>query len=115
MQRLLIAPLIAVSLAWSVPETGSNNTKAPAKKSPSKSTQMSLTGCLDQQGETYVIRELSTAGAVSRLKGKSFSDDNFARYVGHKVTVHGTIEKQDQAAVMHVTKIDDAGPGCTGR
>ncbi len=111
MHRLLLAFFIAISLTGSAPETQSKKTKDQVKKSASTS----LTGCLDQQGETYVLRELGTAGAVSTLKGKGFSDDNFARYVGHKVTVHGTVDKQDQRPVFYVTKVDDAGVGCSGR
>ena len=111
MPRLLLALFLAVPLAWSAPETQTKKTKDQVKKSASTS----LTGCLDQQGETYVLRELGTAGAVATLKGKGFSDDNFARYVGHKVTVHGTVDKPEQATVFYVTKVDDAGAGCSGR
>jgi hypothetical protein len=121
MRRLFLALVIAVPVAWSAPETQTKKPKAQAKKSASKSdgdkaaAPASLTGCLDQRGETYVLRELGTAGTVSTLKGKVFSDDNFARYVGHKVTVHGTLQKQGQTSVMLVTKVDDAGPGCSDR
>ena len=110
MRRVLLPLMIVLSLAWSAPET---QTKTKAKRS--RTAGSTITGCLDQRGETYVLRELGTAGTVSTLKGKGFSDDNFARYVGHKVTVHGTIQKEGDTPVLHVTKVDDAGPGCSDR
>jgi hypothetical protein len=120
MRRLLLPLMIALPLAWSTPETEGPRKDAAKKSAPKtaekgRSATNSLTGCLDQQGETYILRELGTAGTVSTLKGKAFSDDNFARYVGHKVTVHGTMQKEGDASVLHVTKVDDAGPGCTSR
>ena len=72
-----------------------------------------MTGCLDQQGETYVLRGLDQARRVATLRGKAFSDDNFARYVGHKVTVYGNVTKDGDTTVVHVTKVDDGGPGCS--
>ena len=111
MARILLALIVGLPLAWSAPDTQTKNTRDTVKKA--RTAVSSLTGCLDQQGEGYVLRDLGSARAVSSLKGKAFSDDNFARYVGHKVTVHGTIEKQGQASVVHVTKVDDEGPGCS--
>jgi hypothetical protein len=113
MRRLLFAFFIAMALTWSAPETQSKNPKS--KNATSRPVTTSRTGCIDQQGEAYVLRELSTGGIVMKLKGKSFSDDNFARYVGHKVTVHGTVDNQGQTSVMHVTKVDDAGAGCSDK
>ena len=110
MLRILIVSTLAMALAWSAP-----------RKSEKKATQknrtgtQSITGCVDQQGETYVLRELTAAQTVTTLRGKSFSDDNFARYVGHKVTVHGGTRKEGQSTVVDVTKVDDAGPGCSSQ
>jgi hypothetical protein len=78
----------------------------------SRSAVEKITGCLDQQGETYLLRELTEAGKVTTLHGKGFSDDNFARYVGHKVTVHGTAAKYGETTIFQVTKVEDSGPGC---
>jgi hypothetical protein len=72
-----------------------------------------MTGCLDEKGETYILRDLTGAREMATLRGKGFANDNFARYVGHTVTVHGTIEKEGELPVFNVTKIDDAGPGCS--
>jgi hypothetical protein len=121
MRHLLVPLAMTLQLAWSAPGPQTKTAKEPAKKSSqnaaekARSAVKTLTGCLDQQGEGYVLRELRTAGAVSALKGKAFSDDNFARYVGHKVTVHGTMEKEGGRSVLHVTKVDDAGPGCSNQ
>jgi hypothetical protein len=108
MLRLLFVLMFAMPMAWSAPD---KNEKKTVQRS--RAGDQSITGCLDQQGETYVLRELTAARAVTTLRGKGFSDDNFARYVGHKVTIHGNMEKQGDSSVFNVTKVDDAGPGCS--
>ena len=76
-------------------------------------SNQSVTGCLDQQGEAYVLRDLKDAAKVAVLRGKAFKDDNFAKYVGHKVTVHGDVTKEGETTIVHVTKIEDQGAGCS--
>jgi hypothetical protein len=107
MPRLFLFLFLAAQVVWPAPDA---KAKENSKKSAPK--QQSLTGCLDQQGETYVLRGLAAAGVLATLKGEAFPDDNFARYVGHKVTVHGSMQKEGESAVLRVTKVDDAGPGC---
>jgi hypothetical protein len=119
MKRLLMLVIVIFPLAFALPEPGSKAAKDTVQKRSRKANEKDktamtqLTGCLDQQGDTYILRELGAAAKIATLKGKAFSDDNFARYVGHKVTVHGTLQKDAEAAVLHVTKVDDSGPGCS--
>jgi len=116
--RHLLLGLMVALLARSDSPPQAKTPKESAKKgSPNGSGQAvkPITGCLDQQGEGYVLRELSTAGTVSALKGEMFSDDNFARYVGHKVTVHGRVQKEGERSVLHVTKVEDGGAGCSSQ
>lgn len=107
---VLMLAVLAVPLTWSA--QGKSEKKTPQKN---RAATQSITGCVDQQGETYVLRELTAARAVTTLRGKAFSDDNFARYVGHKVTVHGTVQKEGNVPVINVTKVDDASPGCSSQ
>jgi hypothetical protein len=107
--RTLLLLILGLPIVWSAQE---KNASKPKKSSAATET---ITGCIDQSGEKYVLRSLSGAVAVVTLRGKAFSDDNFARYVGHKVTVHGTKQKEGESSVVHVTRIDDAGPGCSSR
>lgn len=110
MLRVLLFLMLAAPLTWSAPD---KSAKKPVQKS--KTVTQSMTGCVDEKGETYVLRDLTAARAITTLRGKGFSDDNFARYVGHKVTVHGTIQKEGDSSVVNVTKVDDAGPGCSSQ
>ena len=110
MLRVLFVLMLATPLTWAAQ---GKSEKKPTQKN--RTATQSITGCVDQQGETYVLRELTAARTVTTLRGKAFSDDNFARYVGHKVTVHGTVQKQGDSSVVNVTKVDDAGPGCSSQ
>ena len=81
--------------------------KDPATKP--KATQQQITGCLDQRSENYVLKSEKDMTAVTTLKGKAFSDDNFARYVGHTVTVSGTKDGD----LFWVTKIVNVADTCS--
>jgi hypothetical protein len=107
--RTLLAIMLCLPMVWSAQEKN-----APKAKKSSAATE-AITGCVDQSGEKYILRSLSGAATVATLRGKAFSDDNFARYVGHKVTVHGARQKEGESVVVHVTRIDDAGAGCSNR
>jgi hypothetical protein len=71
----------------------------------------SLTGCVDQRGETYVLAG-ATMKEGARLSGKAFSSDNFARYIGQTVTVRGTVDRSVSPAVVDVVKIDAVSDSC---
>lgn len=77
------------------------------KASPTKSQK--ITGCLDQRGEGYVLKSEKDMKDVTKLKGKAFSDDSFARYVGHKVTVSGDRDGE----LLLVTKIVNVADTCS--
>jgi len=103
MLRVVLLLMLAAPLTWPAPQQRNRSVAEKSEK---------MTGCLDEKGEVYILRDLTTARETATLRGKGFTNDNFARYVGHTVTVHGTIEKEGDLTVVHVTKIDDAGPGC---
>ena len=73
-----------------------------------KATQQQITGCLDQRGEAYVLKSEKDMTAVTTLKAKAFSDDNFARYVGHTVSVSGAKDGDS----FWVTKIVNVANTC---
>ena len=83
---------------------GSNPQSRPPK--PKRAVETVLTGCLDQRGETYVLSSTSNMSKTTTLKGKTFSDDNFARYVGKKVSVRGTM-RSEALEVSAVEKLAD--------
>ncbi len=105
MQRLIATMLAAASILAAAQADAEKKGKAAQAK------QESVTGCVDQRGEAYVL-----AGAgmkqEAKLAGKAFSDDNFARYIGHKVTVHGTVDRSASPVVVHVVRIEDVSNTC---
>lgn len=97
-----------VSLAM-VLSAAAAETKLPKKAEPAKSE--SLTGCVDQRGETYVLAG-SSMKEEAKLSGKAFSDENFARYVGHTVTVKGNVDRSVTPPVVNVVRIDEVSATC---
>jgi len=68
-----------------------------------------VTGCLDQREERYVLRSEADMSKITTLKAKGFTDDNFARYIGHKVSVYG----HGDGEVFEVVKIENLSDMCS--
>lgn len=100
------AVVIAVaSVLCAAPEQKQGKTPA----APSEKAQSSLTGCIDQRNDRYILASEADMSKITILKGKGFSDDNFARYIGHKVTVHGA----QRGDVFEVAKIVNVSDTCS--
>jgi hypothetical protein len=84
-----------------------DKTKPNSRQATPKET--AVTGCLDQRQEGYILSDSADMAKVITLKGKAFSDDNFARFIGQKVTVHGTVE----GGTMQVRKISKVADTCS--
>ena len=82
------------------------------KRAPEAKTT-SITGCVDQRGERYVLSGMRQMKTIAVLRGKGFSDDNFARYVGHTITVEAEQQREGDTTVLLVSKIEDGGVGCS--
>lgn len=102
--RWLAVTLMTAAL-WATPE------KKPPKKAeaPAAKPQTTITGCLDQRGERYVLSSEADMSKITTLAAKGFSDDNFARYVGHKVTVYGA----QNSEAFEVVKIENVSDTCS--
>ena len=56
------------------------------------SAKDSLTGCVDERDGQYVLTNDTNLQPIARLQPAAGSaDDNFARHMGHKVTVRGKL------------------------
>jgi hypothetical protein len=82
-------------------------------KGATKAAVSTMTGCIDQRGEQYVLTGDKELNAVAVLHGEGFSDDNFARYMGHKVTLEGTSSREGEALTVRVRKITDISDTCS--
>lgn len=83
----------------------------PAPK-PRAGKVASLTGCVDQKGEQYVLTSVDSMQVMAVLRGRAFTDDNFARYVGQKAEVQGELREEKDERVLHVTRIDKISETC---
>lgn len=104
MTRLCFAVLSIIAI--------SSAAEAPKKRSPERTT---MTGCVDQNGEQFVLTGDRELKEKAKLKGRAFSDANFARHVGHKVKVEGTSTKQGEEVVFEVDRISTVSETCSDR
>jgi hypothetical protein len=108
--------LLVSAVLWAVPDESKTSGKRARKAAePAASRQTSITGCLDQRGEEYVIRSTDDMARVTAVKGKGFSNDNFARYIGQQVRVQGAASKgaASNDSTFEVTKIDKVADTCS--
>ena len=84
---------------------------ADTRKEPPRRAAMTITGCLDQRDETYVLTGDRELKVKYTLQGEGFSNDNFARYLGHRVEVKGVSE----TGVFRVRTIRSLSESCTPR
>lgn len=109
-------PVLATCLALSALTAGAADTKQQKKgsgagKGVETAKAESLTGCVDQRGETYILSGAQMK-EEAKLSGKAFADENFARYIGHLVTVRGTVDRSTSPPVVQVVKIDEVSATC---
>lgn len=86
---------------------------APAEKKVQKPAETTMTGCVDQREDVFVLTGDEQLKAVAVLHGDGFSDDNFARHMGHKVTVQGSLSVSGEQRVMKVRKITQVSETCS--
>lgn len=78
----------------------------------SKSSQHSLTGCVDEQDGKYVLLDDRLLNRLADLEAVGASDEAFfAKHLGHKVTVKGTKSSEPDAR-FKVTSIEDVSAVC---
>ena len=82
---------------------------AEKKKAPVKARNtVTLTGCVDQRGDDFVLAGDRELAKVTTLRGDGFPDDNFGRHMGHKVRVHGRPVNGE----FKVSKIEHLADSC---
>ena len=103
MRNVLVVLMLAVSVAAAPSQTGEAR---PAAKA-------SLTGCVDERDGQYVLTNDSNLQPTARLQPAAGSpEDNFARNMGHKVTVRGVLAKADPLPIMTVESVETVSDTC---
>jgi len=103
MRNLLSLLMLAVCVAAATPQLGQ---AWPTAKG-------SLTGCVDERDGQYVLTNDTNLQPSARLQPAAGSpEDNFARHMGHKVTVRGVLSKADPLPVMTVESVETVSQEC---
>jgi len=80
---------------------------------PNSGKVESLTGCLDEQpGPQYILREEKELGLLALLEPVGFPAEDFAKYVGQKVSVTGSRSSKDGSPLMKVRSIKRLADTC---
>jgi hypothetical protein len=85
---LLFALVFAIGLSTAAPAP---QQEQPQPKKESQSATGSMTGCIDEQTGRYVLTNDRDLAVIAILEADGFPTEAFAKHVGHKVTVRGTV------------------------
>ena len=97
---ILLVPMLA--LGWVIASPSALRASEQAQKQqskekdppPAKSAAASMTGCVDEQEGSYLLLSDQTMNPIASLVADGFDKEDFAKHVGHKVTVRGTSNPQ---------------------
>jgi hypothetical protein len=107
-----ITGLPAVSFAGgdSADQQQQRDRKSPESK---KTDGGSLTGCVDEQeGGRYVLIDERNLTPIANLEAEGFPNEGFAKHLGQKVTVRGTINSSGARPVFKVRSIETISSAC---
>jgi len=82
------------------------------KQSKAKDGGASLTGCIDEQNGHYVMIDDRTLDPIANLQAEGFDTEDFAKHVGHKVTVRGTSNQGETRPLFKVRSIEAVSDTC---
>jgi hypothetical protein len=95
--------MLAISVAAAPPQSGKSQ---PAAKA-------SLTGCVDERDGQYMLTNDTNLQPTARLKPSAGSpQDNFARNMGHKVTVRGVLTNEEALPTITVESVKTVSETC---
>lgn len=64
-------------------------------------------GVIDQRATEFVLADSENMEKIAELRGRGFSKDNFARFVGEYVEVKGRMVTERGEKILHVRAIED--------
>jgi hypothetical protein len=88
------------------------NARQKQPESPEGPPLQALTGCLDQSGEEFVLRDNQNLVILAILEPDGFAKNNFAKHVGNTVTVRGRQSSNEQPPRFKVRLIQQLAEGC---
>lgn len=86
--------------------------QAPKKKAARPKAE-TLTGCVDQKQGKYVLTDDGMLKTLALIEWVDQNQENFARYVGHKVSVTGQRSGQADPPLFKVASLKDIAETCS--
>lgn len=102
--------LLSLPVAGIPQEPPTKQAKQPKKAEPKTAT--TLSGCVDEQDGQYVLIHDQTRNLIATLEAEGFPTENFAKHLGHKVTVRGTSNPNGAHPVFKVRSVDPVSDTC---
>jgi hypothetical protein len=106
---LLPAGLVVVLLLCGLP--GAAQRKGP--ESGKAARPAVFTGCVDQDGEDYLLREPANLAEVAILEPEGMSRDGLAKFVGQTVRVRGVKSSEGGKTKLRFRTIETVAEGCS--
>src|SRR5262249_60008015 len=76
-------------------------------KKAAKPQNQTLTGCVDEKSGDYVLTSDDALKHIAALESVGFDKTNFARFVGHKVSITGQLIASGDPPTLRVTSVDN--------
>ena len=84
----------------------------PKKNSKTGTAAASMTGCIDEDNGRYVLLNDKTRATIANLEAENFPMEGFAKHVGHKVTVRGTVNTAGDVPLVRVRSVETISETC---
>ena len=102
---VIILVALWMSFAFAAPQ------ESPARKQPAV-RQTAMTGCIDEQEGRYLLISDQTRDLIAKLEAEGFPTEGFAKHLGHKVTVRGSVASEGSNPVFKVRTIETVSESC---
>jgi hypothetical protein len=86
--------------------------KQGAAQPAQKDKAATMTGCVDQQEDKYVLVDDHSLVRIADLEADGFPTEGFAKHVGHKVTVRGIRSTNGTTQVFKVHTVETVSETC---
>lgn len=85
-----------------------------AAQTPKKAARQTttLTGCLDQRDESFFLTDPKDLRLLARLEGDDPEHSSYAKYLGHKVAVTGSLSNSGDVPSLRVRAIKIVSETC---
>jgi competence protein ComGC len=109
--------LLGILLIGNLPALAPSDQKQEQKqkKSQPKKQADSMTGCIDQQADRYVLIDQRSRDAIADLEAEGFPAEGFAKHLGQKVIVRGTVNQRNDRPLFRVRSIETVSESCEPR